>query len=81
MLGEQDIVNIIQSQIDFNNIVERYFAKKIREEKHLNYAKQRFSKLMFGRAVQRNRDWIKYKEEISSRFRNKKFRKLLLNNK
>lgn len=67
-MNKQDIYTIIESQIDFNKRIERYFAKKIQEEKHLNYAKQRFSKLMFGKARQINRDWAKYKEEIYDKF-------------
>lgn len=68
MIDKDKIYAIIQSQIDFNKRVERYFAKKIQEEKHLNYAKQRFSKLMFGKARQRNRAWVNHKEEIYDKF-------------
>lgn len=64
MINNQDIYVIVESQIDFNNQVERYFAKKIKQEKHLNYAGQRFSKLMFGRARQKTRAWTKHKEEL-----------------
>lgn len=67
-MDKDKIYAIIQSQIDFNKRIERYFAKNIQEEKHLNYAGQRFSKLMFGKARQRNRDWAKYKEEIYDKF-------------
>lgn len=67
-MNKQDIYTIIESQIDFNKRIERYFAKKIQEEKHLNYAKQRFSKLMFGKSRQRTRDWTKHKEEIYDKF-------------
>lgn len=64
MISELKMWQIVESQIDFNKATERYFAKKIQEEKHLNYAKQRFSKLMFGRAKCRTRDWTKHKEEL-----------------
>lgn len=63
-MDKDKIYAIIQSQIDFNKRIERYFAKKIQEEKHLNYAGQRFSKLMFGKVRQKTRAWTKHKEEL-----------------